>query len=158
MKTNSFLITLFLFSSSLLHAQNNPIIKLFEKYENEDNVTVISISKAMFNLIPGNIQSSKVNIKNVSSKIESLLLLTSDKPDMAKKMNDDFKSFIDKNRNYEDLMRIKDGKSNISFHAIKKGEVINEFIMLIIDEGDFVAIRIAGNFLMEDIQKIVEDS
>ena len=158
MKTHFLLTILLLFSSSMLFAQNNQIIKLFEKYENEDNVTVVSISKAMFNLIPDNITSGKVNLKNITSKIESMLILTSDNLDMTIKMNEDFKSFIDVNKNYEELMRVKDGKSNITFHAIKNGELINEFLMLVNDEGDFAAIRIAGNFLMEDIQQILEDN
>ena len=157
MKANSFLIVMFLFGSSFLYAQNNQIIKLFEKYENEDNVTVVSISKAMFTLIPGNLQSDKVNIKNLSSKIESLLILTSDKQEMATKMSDDFKSFINRNKNYEELMRIKDGKSTITFHAIKKGGFINEFFMLVSNEKEFVAIRIVGNFLIDDIQQISDN-
>jgi hypothetical protein len=158
MKTNSFLIVLFLFCSSLIYAQNNPIIKLFEKYENENNVTVVSISKAMFNLIPNNIQTDKVNLKNLSSKIESLLLISSDKPEMRKKMSDDFKLFIDRNQNYEELMRVKDNKSLVTFHAIKKGERISELIMLVNEDKNFVAIRIAGNFLLEEIQQIIEDN
>ena len=161
MKINFLLIIMFLFGTSLLQAQNNQVIRLFEKYENEDNVTIIKISKAMFNLIPGNIITDKVNIKNIYSKIESLLILTSDKQEMATKMSNDFKSFIDRNKNYEELMRIKDNKkdnkSDIIFYAIKKGDFINEFFMLVNNEKEFVAIRIAGNFLEGDIQQLVDD-
>ena len=161
MKINSLLIIMFLFGTSLLQAQNNQVIRLFEKYENEDNVTIIKISKAMFNLIPGNIITDKINIKNIYSKIESLLILTSDKQEMATKMSNDFKSFIDRNKNYEELMRIKDNKkdnkSDIIFYAIKKGDFINEFFMLVNNEKEFVAIRIAGNFLEGDIQQLVDD-
>lgn len=156
MKKNSFLLILLLFSGSLLCAQNNSFIKFFEKYENEDDVTVVSISKAMFNLIPNNIQTGDINIRNISSKIESMLLLSTEKSTLAERMKTDFSSVVNQDKSYEELMRIRDGKTNIMFHALKKGEIINELVMLINDEGKFVAIRITGNFTMDDIQKVIE--
>jgi hypothetical protein len=130
--------------------------KIFDKYESEDDITVISISKAMFKMIPGNINTGDVDIKDIIPKIESMRLITSQKTALKEKMDMEMKALINNDKNYEELMRIKDGKSNITFNARKKGNTISELVMLINSEKDFVAIYITGNFTFEDIQKIAE--
>ena len=143
--------------SSITYAQSNTFKGLFEKYESEDDVTVVNISKAMFNLIPGNISTGNVDIKNIIPKIESLLIITSGKKDIKDKMYSEFKNVADKDKNFEELMRIKDGKSNVTFNARKSGGIIKELVMLVNDKDNFVAIRILGNFTVEDIQKITSE-
>ena len=158
MKTKYLFLILFLLGSSLIYAQSSSFSKLFEKYENEDDVTIVNISKAMFNLIPGNLKTGNVDIKNIVPKIESLRIITSDKSELKEKMFAEFKAIVDKDKNYEELMRVKSGKSNITFNIKKKGDFINELIMLINEEDEFVAIQILGNFLLDDIKKIAADS
>ena len=157
MKAKYLLLIVCLLGSNLLYAQNNTFKKLFEKYENEDDVTIVSISKSMFNLIPGNIQTGDVNLKSIISKVESLLIITSEKTDLKEKMNADFKALVNKNKSYEELMRIRNGKSNVVFNVRKKGDLIVELIMLVNDETDFVAIQLLGNFTLDDIQKLTKD-
>ena len=156
MKLKYLLLTICLLSNSILFAQTT-FKSLFDKYEDEDDVTIVSISKSMFNMIPGNISKANVDIQNILPKIESLLLITSDKNNVKQKMSSDFKSLIEKNKNYEELMRVRDGKSNILFYSKKEGNYIREFIMLINDEADFVAIQILGNFTLDEIQQIAKN-
>ena len=158
MKIKYLLFTICMFGCHLTYAQNNTFKSLFDKYENEDNVTIVSISKAMFNLIPGNINTGKVDLKSVVPKIESLLLITSNKSNLKEKMYADFKSLVDKNKDFEELMRVKSDKTNITFNVRKKGNMINELFMLVNDGDDFVAIQLLGNFTIEDIQKIANDT
>jgi len=158
MKTKYLVLLISLFCSSLMDAQSSAFNRLFEKYENEDNVTVVNISKAMFNLIPGNITPGNIDIKNILPKIESLRILTSDTGSLKEKMTADFKSLIEKDKDYEELMRIKSGKSNVTFNLKKQGDMIRELIMLVSDEEDFVVMQIMGNFLLDDIKKIAEEA
>ena len=157
MKTKYFLLMICMLSINMAYAQNNTFKSLFEKYENEDDVTIISISKAMFNMMSGNsINTGNVDLQNIAPKIESLLIITSDKSAMKEKMALEFKSVIDKNKDYEELMRIREGKSNVIFNAKKKGNIVNELIMFVNDENEFVAIQILGNFTLEEIQQITK--
>jgi vacuolar-type H+-ATPase subunit F/Vma7 len=157
MKTKILFLTVCLLCGGITYAQNSAINKLFDKYENEDGITVISISKAMFKMIPGNIYTNSVNIKSIIHKIESMRIITSDKKTLKETMNLEFKSFISSNKSYEELMRIKNGKSNVIFNAKKNGDIIIELIMLIDDEKNFAAIHISGNFTLDDIQEITKD-
>ena len=156
MKLKYLLLIICLLSSSIIYSQTT-FKNLFDKYENEDDVTIVSISKSMFNMIPGNISKSNVDIQNILPKIESLLLITSKKISIKEKMALEFKSLVEINKNYEELMRIRDGKTNIIFNAKKEGNIVKELIMLINDENDFVAIQILGNFTLEEIQQIAKD-
>jgi len=158
MKTKYVLLSLMLFGSSLLYAQNSAFKTLYEKYENEDSATVVSISKAMFNMIPGNINAGKVNLKNISSKIESLLILTAENHTLKEKMNADFKAMLAKDKGYEEMMRVKNGKSTVFFHVKKKGNIITELLMLVNDDDNYVALQLLGNFLMEDIKNLADES
>jgi hypothetical protein len=129
--------------------------EFFDKYENEDNVTIVNISKAMFKMMPINsITTGNTDISSIVSKIESLRIITSENKDLKEKMAAETKKMVSKNRKYEELMRIKDDKSNIILNAVKNGSVINELLMLVSDKENFVAIQILGNFTVEDVQKI----
>ena len=156
MKLKYLLLIVCLLSSSIIYSQTT-FKGLFDKYENEEDVTIVSISKSMFNMIPGNISKANVDIQNILPKIESLLLITSSKGNVKIKMSAEFKSLINNNKNYEELMRVRDGKSNILFYSKKEGNYIKEFIMLINDDADFVAIQILGNFTLEEIQQIAKN-
>ena len=157
MKTKYLLLIMCILSINIAYAQNNTFKSLFEKYESEDDVTIISISKAMFNMMSGSsINTGNVDLKNIAPKIESLLIITSDKSAMKEKMALEFKSVIEKDKNYEQLMRIREGKSNVIFNAKKNGNIINELIMFVDDENEFVAIQILGNFTLDEIQQITK--
>ena len=157
MKIKYLLIVICMLGSSITYAQSKTFSSLFDKYENEDDVTIVSISKAMFKMIPGNISTGNVDIKDIIPKIESMLIITSDKKEMKEKMHSEFKSLVDKDKNFEELMRIKDGKSTVIFNARKSGDIIRELVMLVNDDEDFVAIQILGNFTLDDIQKITKE-
>ena len=140
------------------YAQNNTFKSLLNKYENEDDVIIVSMSKSMLKVVPDKIINGDVNLKDIVPKIESLLMIFSTKSSMKEKMSLEFKSLTDKNKNYEELIRIKDGKSNIIFNVNKQGDIIKELILLVNEESNFAAIQILGNFTIEDIQKITNNN
>ena len=156
MKIKYLIIMISLLSTSIIYAQGT-FKSLYDKYENEDDVTIVSISKSMFNMIPGNISKGNVDIQNILPKIESLLLITSEKSSVKEKMSSEFRSLIEKNKDYEELMRVRDGKTNVIFNAKKQGDTIKELIMLINEDSSFVAIQILGNFTLNDIQQITKE-
>ena len=158
MKIKYLLLVICISGSSLIYAQNDTFKSLLNKYENENNVTIVSISKAMLSLMPSNIKTGNVDLQNILPKIESLLIITSEKRSIAKQrmMNNDFKLLIDNNRDYEELMRIKSDQTDVIFNVIKRGDLISELIMIVNDEQNFVAMQLLGNFTMEEIQKIAQ--
>ena len=153
MKVKYLLLIICIFGSSVINAQNT-FQKLFDKYDKEDDVMIVSISKSMINLIPRNINLENLNIQNLLPKLETLLIISSSNKYTKQDMSDDFKALIEKDKNYEELMRVREKKSSISFNVKKKGEIITELVLLVDEEKNFVAVQILGNFTVEDIQNI----
>ena len=147
MKAKHIFLFLFVCCSSLCFAQN----KLFDKYAEMDNVTSVYISKSMFQMMP-DIETGGLNLMNLKGKIDGLQILTTERADLKEKMKKDFGSLIDKQ--HEELMRVKDGKTRATFYIKKKGDRINELIMLADTEKEYSVIQLIGNFTLQDIEAV----
>lgn len=154
MKT-SYLYTLLLslFFVVTVAAQTNNDA-LFEKYAEKDGVTSVYISKKMFQLMPS-METAGLNLINMKGKIESLQILTCENESLQEQMRKDFSGLIKKE--HEELMRVRDGESRITFYIKQKGELINELIMLSDDEREFSVIQLLGQFTLQDIQEITKE-
>lgn len=150
MKTKNILLLLFLCCTSICFAQN----KLFDKYSEMDNVTSVSISKAMFQMMP-NFETNGLNLMNLKGKIEGLQILTTENNNIKETMRNDFKNLIGKD--HEELMKVKDGKTRATFYVKQKGDLISELIMLADTDKSFNVIRLSGNFTLQDIQEITKE-
>ena len=147
MKTRYFFIALFLMCASLSSAQDNWL----DKYANQDGVTSVYISPAMFQLMP-DINVGNVNLKTISDKINSLSILTTEKKDVATKLDNSIGQEI--SSDYAELMRAKDDSSVVVFRGIQQGEIINELLLTVSEPSGYTVIKIDGNFTLEDIRKM----
>ncbi|MDR3261821.1 MAG: DUF4252 domain-containing protein [Tannerella sp.] len=151
MKTKYVLIILCLICTKTGFAQE----KLFEKYADMDNVTSVYISKAMFQMMPV-IGDVGMNLMNMKGKIESLQLITTEKEDKIPQMRKDFSQLI--NSRHQELMRVRDGKTRITFYTDMKGEQIKDLLMLADTDSSFTVIQLIGNFTLKDIQEITRQN
>lgn len=147
MKYKNIFLILFLCCTSLCFAQD----RLFEKYADMDNVTSVFISKKMFEMMP-NIESGGLDLMNLKGKINNLQILTSEKREIRDQMRKEFSGLIGKS--HEELMRVKDNNTKATFYIEQKGDQINEMIMLADTESEYVIIRLAGKFTLQDIQNV----
>jgi hypothetical protein len=149
MKTKHMLIILCLLCANVGFAQN----KLFNKYADMDDVTSIYISKAMFQMMP-NIEKAGVNFTNIKGKIESLQLVTTDKPERIVQMKKDFSQLI--TAQHQELIRIKEGQNRINFYSNMQGDKIKELLMIVNTDDNFTAILLVGNFTLKDIKEFTD--
>jgi hypothetical protein len=149
MKTKNILIIICLFCTSAGFAQN----KLFDKYADMDDVTSVYISKAMFQMMPA-IEQAGVNLMNLKGKIESLQLVSTEKPDKIIQMKKEFLQLV--TSQHQELMRVKDGNDRVNFYSDMKGDQIKELIMLAESDSSYTAIQLIGNFTLQDIQDIAK--
>lgn len=149
--TKRYLYTfLFLFCVNLCFAQNT----LFDKYADKDNVTSVFISKKMFQMMPS-IDNPKLNLKNTKNKIESLQILTAEDKKIQENMRNEFMALMKKD--YDELMRIKDGKTKVNFYVKQKGDLISEMVMIADSaENDFTVMQLLGSFTLKEIQEITK--
>ena len=151
MKTKQILVTLCLLCTSIGFAQN----KLFEKYADMDDVTSMYISKALFQIMP-KIEKAGINFTNLKGKVESLQLVSTEKPKKINQMKKDFSKLVASK--HQELMRVKDGKTRFSFYTEGKGDLIKELLMLVENSDHFMALQLVGNFTIKDIQDITDQN
>lgn len=152
MKTKQLLLIIGLGISSFCFGQQ----KLFDKFAAQEGVTSVHISKAMFEMMPSLIQNIEGVNLNALKKIDGLNVLSTDKKELMREMQKTFKELI--TSSHEELMRILDNGQNITFHAKKKGENIEELLMLIDTSDQYVVIQIKGRFTLQDIQEIISQN
>jgi hypothetical protein len=154
MRTKYIITALLCFAfTTISFAQNNSSL-LFDKYADTDGVTSVYISKAMFRMMP-NIENMELNLGNMNEKIESLYILTTEKKELIPAMRKDVLQLIKKD--HEELMRVRDGSTKVTFYASVKGDLVGDLLMLSDTESEFIVIQLSGNFTLQDIQEITKD-
>ena len=127
--------------------------ELFDKFADRDGVTSVYISKAMFQMMSG-IETASLNLANMKGKVESLQVLATEKPELKEEIRKAFQPLIGKQ--HEELMRVKSDKTKANFYMRKKGDLIQELIMLADTGDEFAVVQLLGNFTLKDIQEITE--
>jgi hypothetical protein len=151
MKLKHVLLIILMCCASIVSAQN----KLIEKFADMDGVTSVFISKSMLQMMP-NMKTEGIDIGGIAGKLESMLILTSEKASISNMMKNEIPSFTS-NKSYEELMRVKDEGSRVTFYIKRKNNSkIGELIMMVDEHPQFVFIQIKGDMTLQDIQNITK--
>ena len=94
--------------------------------------------------------------KDMQGKIDGLQILSTERKELQAQMRKEFSGMIGKE--YEELMRVKDKGTKANFYIRQQGELIKELIMLADTEENFSVIQLKGNFTLQDIQEITNES
>jgi hypothetical protein len=122
-------------------AQKSPVDKLFEKYSGKEGYTSVYISEYMFTLF-SSIKSEDKEFNEVVKGLSGIKILATDSP---VKIN--FHSEIMKDlpqKDYKELMVIKEKDQNMTFLIKDKGGKIVE-LLLIVGGSENVLISIQGS-------------
>ena len=140
-----------MFSTGLAQAQED----LFKKYAGQDGVSTVYISKTMFEMIPI-VESIGLNLVNMKGKISSIQMLSTERPSLAKQMLQESSKMLSKH--HEELMRITEGPKKTTFYIKKKGETIQELLMISDANDSFSLVLLTGEFTLKEIQEITSPS
>ncbi len=139
------------------YAQVDAIDKYFSKYVEDDNFTSVFISPKMFELI-SKIDLDEIDsdpeaklVMDVVSDLKGLRVLTTDvDPGLRYK---EAMGLINPNE-YETLMTVKDGNENIRFWVKDSGDIINELLLVVGGDDEFVLLSFVGNIDLAKISKL----
>jgi len=148
MKTKYIFIAIGLLISSLCFGQQ----KLFDHFADMKGVSSVYISPAMFDMI-GSLDIDDIDLKKLS-KIESINIVSTEQANIAAEMRKAFKNLV--TSSHEELMRIRSDGKNITFNIKKKGNMIEEMVMLVDEQEKYVVIQILGLFTLKEIQEFAE--
>lgn len=127
---------------------------LFSKYENTTGVSTVVVSKAMFRMMP-NINVGNRNIKKIASKIDNLKVMTCERHALISKIAKDATQVYGRSP-WEEVMRYKDGPSNVIIYMKPLGKGKYEYSLYSTDKGELEIINIIGNITLQEIKSIAE--
>ena len=88
--------------------------KFLEKYGAMNGVTVVSISPKMFQLMP-DMETEGLDLGKLKGKITGLQIISTERKEIRDQMKADISKMVDVSA-FEELMRVKDGESNVIFY------------------------------------------
>ncbi len=147
---------LFVFLSSLCFGQQDAIEKYFSKYKDNEDFTVVYISPKMFSLI-SKLDDNDMDdeMRDAIKGLKSLKILTTDHG--GARFYNEAKSLINTNE-YEVLMTVRDDDSDIEFLVKDSadGNIVNELLLLVGGEDDFVLLSFFGEIHLNKLSKLAE--
>ena len=159
MKMNKLILALALIISPfIINAQSQ-----FDKFEDIEGVTSVIVNQKAFSMMSKIGAESDDEYLNLIKNINTLKVFATEDNSVAKQMEAEVKSYLVK-ANLEELMRVKDGKSNVKIY-VKEGkneDYVKELFMFVKDSGDesghdqTVIIYLTGDIDLKQISKLTE--
>ncbi len=126
---------------------------IFDKYESQDNITSIIVTKHMFTLADSFIidivekDNGLAPIQEILSKMESMKILLYEGSNKESSFNKELKQSIFDNYLSIDTAKNKD----ITFLIDKSSDIINEIVLI----SDNYYLFLEGNLTMKDVNNVI---
>ena len=128
----------------------------FDKMAEMEGVTSVHIPKAMFRLLSGmSIKADGIDLQSVMPKLESLQIITCEKPEIIPLLKKEAEVFSTK-EGYEELMRVKEDDSHTIILQKQHEDKPNEYVLVNIEGNeDFNLILMKGILTLEELQQMM---
>ncbi len=150
MRTRYLFLAFCLFCATPLFAQND----FFDKYSEMEGITSVTVSKAMFDMVMPMLEGSDMDLGSLKGKIDQLQIVNCSDSTRADAMRRDVGRLVSKQ--HEELMKIREGGTRATIYAKQQGGRIAELLLVVGESKEFTAIRLLGNFTMDDVQDFTQ--
>lgn len=153
----TFMIATFSFIG-ISQAQEDAITKYFNKYVDDENFTVVYLSPKLFELL-GKLKIEDLDDKEAEAVLEvvndlkSLRVLTTEVN--GKNYYDEAVKLIN-TKEYETLMTVRDDNENVNFLVKENDSIINELLLLVGGEEEFVMVSFVGEIDLNKISQLAQ--
>lgn len=147
------LLFAFLFAGLVAQAQSNALQQFYKKYKGEGETFSLSLSGWIVRLAANHVEEKPA--REVLKKVKHLrvMIMEDHNPVPA----DAFKQLLKdlRGEKFEDLMQIRDGGDLVQFMVKEKGDTINELLLLVHGDDEFVIIGLNGLFKYEELNDLM---
>ena len=150
------LVAVLVMSAWVANAQSQ-----FDKFEDIEGVTSVIVTQKAFSLMSKIGSESDDEYLNMIKNIESLRVFATESLEVAIQMEAAVKSYL-KSANLEELMRVKDGDSNVIIY-VKEGkseDFVKELFMFVKDSDktskESVIISLTGEIDLNQVAKLTQ--
>jgi len=133
----------------------------FDKFEDIEGVTSVIVNQKAFSLMSKIGSESDDEYLNLIKNIQSLKVFATESAEVAVQMEAAVKTYL-KTANLEELMRVKDGDSNVTIY-VKEGkseDFVKELFMFVKDSEnsskESVIISLTGDIDLNQIAKLTD--
>lgn len=145
------LILLLCLVCGIAHVQGQDDV--FKKISDMDHVTSVYISPKMFQLM-SRMEDEDKSMKELISRIRNLQILSSSTSSAINVMRREMNA-LHKNKGYEELVRVKEGKESSVISSKKQGNTY-DYILTSDSPDEYTIIFLQGNFSLEEVQLIMD--
>ena len=134
---------------------------IYNRYSDEEGVTAVYISPAMFRLfgmLPDiDIDGKDVNLSQVIRSLTSFYVINTENPRIIDNLRSDVERYI-KRGDYELLMEAKENGEAVRMYTVGDTEVVKNFVMLAAEPGECTFISFEGLISRADFEQLVRDA
>ena len=151
------ILSIMMVFTTLAFAQDDAISKFFSKYEDDENFTHVTITSRMFGLF-ANLDAEDAEDKELLdavSKVKGLKIITKDELEKSE-ANALYKEAFDliPEKEYDELMTVRDKDSDMKFLIKEEGGVITELIMVMHGDNEFFLLSLIGDIDLKQISRL----
>lgn len=150
------LLTLMIFSAACVaFGQGAVVSKYFDKFEDDETFTKVSVSSKMFSLfteMEGNTEDEK-EFLDVISKLKGMKVVASEKVSDPKGLYSSAINDVSK-AGYEELMTVKDAEENVKISIKESGGKIEELILVAGGKEKFAMVSLYGIIDLKQVSKL----
>ena len=155
MKRILFLIAALLLTFSAA-AQNGKSI--YQKYSDEENVSAVYISPAMFRLIGKipeiNTGDGEVNLSPIIRSLSGMYIINSENERINANLRAEAERFI-KSGHYEMLMEAKDSGQTVRMYTVGSEKIVEGFVLLAAEAATVTFICLDGQMPRDDFEAVI---
>ncbi|MCX6224581.1 MAG: DUF4252 domain-containing protein [Bacteroidia bacterium] len=150
-----FILFMVFFVTAGLSAQNKAIEQLFQKYSDKDGFTSVVITKNMFQLFANVDNPTNDDFLKTVKSLDFIKILSIKGEKEGAAFYQEIQSAIPE-KDYKELMTIKETGNQVKFLTLEKDGVIKELIMISGGKEESTMIWIAGIIDMKTVSKIAQ--
>jgi hypothetical protein len=149
-----FIITAF---SSAAFAQDDAISKFFDKYEEDENFTHVTITSRMFGLFANlDVEDEEdKELMDAVSKVKGLKIIGKDDIENSEAdalYKEAFELIPEKE--YDELMTVRDKDTDMKFLIKEESGVITELVMVMHGDNEFFLLSLIGDIDLKQISRL----
>lgn len=150
-------ILLILAISGASFAQDDAISKFFDKYQEDEDFTHVTITSRMFSLFANLDVEEEDNqeLLDAISKVKGLKILAKDGINQSE-ANALYKEAFEliPTKEYDELMSIRDKDTDMKFLIKEEGKIITELVMVMHGDEEFFLLSLIGDIDLKQISKL----
>lgn len=136
-------------------AQNDAIVKFFNKYQSDESFSQVNVSGKMFSMmanLDADTPENKALIAAIS-KIRGLKILSKNEARNSRELYKEAMAMVPTS-DFEELMTIRDKDKDMKFFTKESGGKISELVMIMGGNDEFLVMTLFGEIDLKEMSKI----